>query len=896
MNATKDAKRQQGPSPPSCIYDLIAARAEVSPDAPAVLAPERADLSYRGLLDQVQRVVQSLNALGVGRKDRVAVVLPNGAQMAVAFLTVAAGATCAPLNPGYRAPEFEFYLSDLQARALILRAGAHSPAREVAQSCGIPVIELSTGPTTKAGAFTLAGDVGAGPALPGFAGPEDTALMLHTSGTTSQPKIVPLTHANLCASAHNIMASLELQPADRCLNVMPLFHIHGLTAAVLASLAAGGSVVCTPGFDAQRFFEWLRKFGPTWFTAAPTMHQAILSHAVSRAEDAGKNLLRFIRSCSSALPPQVMAELESTFRAPVIEAYGMTEAAHQVASNPLPPRERKPGTVGIAAGPEVAIMDDAGNLLKSGETGEIVIRGANVTRGYENNPEANQSAFTHGWFRTGDQGVLNSDGYLRITGRIKEIINRGGEKVSPREVDEALMEHAAVAQAVTYAVPHPRLGEDVVAAVVLKDNASATGEEIRHFAAGRLADHKVPRRVLIVSEIPTGPTGKLRRIGLSERLGHLLRTEFLAPRNPVEKALADIWAELLATDRVGVNEDFFLAGGGSLLAAEMLVRVSEAFPVEIPLGEFFERPTVAHLGAIIQQLTVSGAGAVPVHNTPSTAASTVMPVQPRGERPPFFMVSWGLSWDMRDMAKHLGADQPLYSVRPSALLGLPDEGPVARSIASRHVEAIRAVRPHGPYVLGGGCSAGIVAFEMAQQLVAAGESVPLVVLFDVDYPPSRFLPIPLGVRLLRAPRTWRQLRRMTGPERLARIRRRARIWKDGVLARLMPRRKGPLRAMRHRLRPEEADIYLERVLAPIIDAVWDYAPKPYPGRMALFLATDTAIWFHRDRRLDWRRVASGEVEVVIISGEHQRALLEPHARCAAGKLKACIDQALRAQA
>ncbi|MEM8789937.1 MAG: AMP-binding protein, partial [Pseudomonadota bacterium] len=313
--------------------------------------------------------------------------------------------------------------------------------------------------------------------------------------------------------------TLNLSTADRCLNVMPLFHIHGLIAAVLSSLAAGATITCTPGFDALKFLGWLRDIRPTWYTAVPTMHQAILARAARNADAVAAADLRFIRSSSAALPTPVLTALEQTFDCPVIEAYGMTEAAHQMASNQLPPGLRKPGTVGAAAGPEIGIMAEDGGLLPQGDLGEVVIRGANVTPGYRNNPKANAENFTDGWFRTGDQGRLDADGFLTITGRLKEIINRGGEKISPREVDDVLMEHPAVAQAVTFSVPHEKLGEDVAAAIVLAEGAAAEPAELRAFAAQTLAGFKVPRKVLILDEIPKGPTGKLQRIGLAEKLG-----------------------------------------------------------------------------------------------------------------------------------------------------------------------------------------------------------------------------------------------------------------------------------------------------------------------------------------------------------------------------------------
>jgi oxalate---CoA ligase len=492
--------------------------------ATALSAPGRRPLDYDGLRDHIAATVTALNRRAIGRGDRVAIVLPNGPEMASAFLSVAAGATTAPLNPAYTADEFAFYLDDLAPKALLVEAGSTSPAVAAARDRALPIIEITWDADGPAGLFSLTGAAaGDPPTEGGAAAAGDDALILHTSGTTSRPKMVPLSQANICASAVHIRQSLALTAADRCLNVMPLFHIHGLMAAVLASASAGASVFCCPGFNALSVFAWLEEAEASWYTAVPTMHQAILARA-ARNPDVVRDLdLRLVRSSSASLPPQVMAALEETFRAPVIEAYGMTEAAHQMASNPLPPAVRKPGTVGCAAGPEVAVMDEGGTILATGATGEVVIRGADVFAGYANNPDATAEAFTDGWFRTGDQGVLDGDGYLTITGRLKEIINRGGEKVSPREVDEVIMDHPLVAQVVTFAMPHDKLGEEVAAAVVLSADAEAeTGtaeQDIRAFVGKRLAAFKVPRKIVILDDIPKGATGKLQRIGLAEKLG-----------------------------------------------------------------------------------------------------------------------------------------------------------------------------------------------------------------------------------------------------------------------------------------------------------------------------------------------------------------------------------------
>jgi acyl-CoA synthetase (AMP-forming)/AMP-acid ligase II len=506
------------------LKDLLATGAD---DAPAISAPSRSPLSFGALRTLIAGTIARLNDLGIGRNDRVAIVLANGPEMATCYMACAGGVTSAPLNPAYRGDEFEFYLSDLNAKALIVEQGSTSPAVEVAQKLGVRVLDLIAPPEQPAGSFTLTPRDGAAAGAPaaqgGFAQPDDISMVLHTSGTTSRPKIVPLSQRNLAASATHIRNTLQFTASDCGLNIMPLFHIHGLIAGVLAPLAAGSQVFCTPGFNALKFFAWMDEAKPTWYTAVPTMHQTIVARAGKNLDVIARHPLRFVRSSSSSMPPQVIKEIEDVFKAPLIESYGMTEATHQMASNPLPPAVRKPGTVGVAAGPEIAIMAEDGMLLPRGtaleNTGEIVIRGPNVTAGYENNPKANAEGFRDGWFRTGDQGVMDEDGYISITGRLKEIINRGGEKVSPREVDEILMDHPAVAQVVCFGMPHPKLGEEVAAVVVLREGQQASERDLQAFVATRAADYKVPKKILFMDEIPKGATGKLQRIGLAAKLG-----------------------------------------------------------------------------------------------------------------------------------------------------------------------------------------------------------------------------------------------------------------------------------------------------------------------------------------------------------------------------------------
>jgi amino acid adenylation domain-containing protein len=583
------------------IPQILIHQAEHAPDAIAILAPGRHPLTYGRLRRQISDVGKTLHSIGVSRNDRVVLVLPDGPEMAVAFLAVAASATSAPLNPTYSADEFAKYLTDLRAKALIVQAGVPSSARTVAQRMGLCVIELAPMLEAEAGLFTLSGDVHNTRIRHEFAVPEDVALVLHTSGTTTRPKTVPLTHINICTAADSWRIALALTESDRCLDVLPLFHVYGLIGTLLASLTTGGSVVCPSGFSGPTFFASMAEFYPTWYAAVPALHQEILMHAGQYGDIIARCPLRFIRSGAAPLPLQVLTELEEIFNAPVLKGYGLTETSGRITSDPLPPQPRKPDSVGVAVGVEVAVMDEEEMLLPAGEIGEIIVRGPNVLEGYDHDLAATRDSFTNGWFRTGDQGFLDADGYLFITGRLKESINRGGETISPQEVDEVFMEHPAVAQAVTFAVPHGRRGEDVATAVVLRQAAVATEQELRRFISTRLAAFKVPSQVLIVAAIPVGATGKLRRRDLAEQLGLVapshersaLHTAYTAPHAPIEEALTGIWARVLDLERVGIYDNFFQSGGDSLLATQLLSRIRDLTGVEVSFRTFFETPTIA---------------------------------------------------------------------------------------------------------------------------------------------------------------------------------------------------------------------------------------------------------------------------------------------------------------
>jgi amino acid adenylation domain-containing protein len=616
-----------------CLRDLLAFYARTAPSQDAILAPGGTPVTYRELLALTNDAVRELRRLGINQRDRVAVVLPRGPGNAVAVIAVATAAICVPLNPDLTADELQRYFSDLQIAALLTRADMNSVSRGVAHTLSIPVIDWSPWLGEGPRAFNLVGSA-ARRAIRGsdLAGSANDAFILLTSGTTSRPKMVPLTHASVCLSAYNAGAALALGPRDRLLNVLPLFHAHGLISGLLTALAAGSSVICAPGFEAASFFDWLRELQPTWYTAVPTIHRALLSTADHHKKRAQRSSLRLIRSASASLSHDVLGELESLFGVPVIETYGMTEAASQIAANPL--ERRKPGSVGKPAGAEIAIMDQQGRRLPVGERGEIVLRGPTITRGYDNDVTATESAFRNGWFRTGDLGYFDPDGYLFIVGRIKDVINRGGQQVSPVEVEEVLLRHPDVLEAGAFAIPHKKLGENVAAVVVLRPNSEVSTHKLRDFARKRLAAYKVPGLIRIVPEIPKGASGKIKRGALADTLltkpTAERNDEASPPRSKLESQLSRMWAHLLELRQINVDEDVFALGADSLTVTQMLSRLRVRFGVDFSFRDIFDAPTIAMLAARIESSRTGGSiASVSLRETPTDSQSLLSLQQQR---------------------------------------------------------------------------------------------------------------------------------------------------------------------------------------------------------------------------------------------------------------------------
>ncbi|HVO98345.1 MAG TPA: AMP-binding protein [Bryobacteraceae bacterium] len=684
--------------------DELAGRAAVSPDAVALVEPGGPSITFADLENRIDAIARVLRNAQIGRSDVVAAILPDGAGLMAGFLGVASTATCAILNPALRRAEIACALADLAARAVIVDPRTGSPAADVARERGIAVLDLESCPASARQLDPPAG--------------RDTALLLHTSATTGKARVVALTHSNLRAMAANTRGILELTAEDRFLSMMPLFHLQGLLSS-LAQLLAGGSVVCTAGFEADAFLSWLEDYHPTWYTAGPALHHAILPLIESRPDVLHRSPLRFVRSIGAALPHALMHQLEDTLHAPVLEGYGMTEAG-AITSNT--PRRRKPGSVGVSTGSEIGILDESGRFLPPEAEGEIVVRGPAVMHCYRNNPAANQSAFHDGWLRTGDLGRLDAEGFLFVTGRIKEMINRGGEKILPGEIEDALMSHPSVLEAVAFGVPHPTLGEEAMAAVVLRTGAPVPEIKLRGFVAGRVAEFKRPRRIISLSSIPKGATGKASRASLAEMLKAELDVvpDGPAAQGELETKLAQIWQRILKIDHVGPRDDFFQLGGDSLALTLVMAEVDSEFGASED-DEFLSSPTIETLTRLVKRS--------------SDKRSTLLALQPNGDRIPFFCIPGADEnpYYFLDLAKGLGPDQPFLVVRdPRPLL---DRGIYTmEQHAALFCSAIRSMRPEGPYILGGHCYGGILAFEAARQLVASGQHVRLLVLFETPTP------------------------------------------------------------------------------------------------------------------------------------------------------------------
>jgi acyl-CoA synthetase (AMP-forming)/AMP-acid ligase II/thioesterase domain-containing protein/aryl carrier-like protein len=853
---------------PLLVPGLIERWARSAPGETALLATDGRATSYGRLMACAQQAAESLRGAGFGPGSRLATVLPDTPDTVAPFLgALSAGVAWCPLSPALRRDEVERYVAALRADAILAPPDPGGAARQVAESRGIPFLTFEPDGQGDEPAIRPAS---AGVARSGegrLPDPGDLAMVFHTSGTTSRPKLVPLTHGNVVPAILGVVEALRLTSGDRCLNVMPLSHLHGLGIGILASLAGGGRTVCAAGFDGARFFDWLREFQVTWYSAASPVHKAVLD-ALARDPGAARgHSLRFVRSGSSRLAPSVMEGLEKALGVPVIDSYGMSEAVAQLATNLLPPGRRKVGSVGVAAGSEIAVIDAAGTRLPTGQTGEVVIRGPSVTAGYENDDEANRGAFIDGWLRTGDRGYLDEDGFLFLRGRLKEVINCGGETVSPFEVDEVLMRHPAVKDAAAFPLPDRRLGEAVGAAAVLHGGAAATEPEIIRFASERLAHYKVPRAVFFVDALPRGATGKVRRAELSE-----LAEEWSAAARqaaaeargrdgsiPVFGMLRGIWADVAGREGCEPTDNFFELGGDSVSAMRLLARVEEASGTAVPAAVFYADPTLEGLARALVSSTRSG------------DIATLVELQPEGTLEPLHFVAAGPPWLLFDLAHSLRPDRPLCVLHPMAIAG-PRWRPEIGSLAQTYLDEVRNRQAGGPYFLAGISAGGLIALEMARALLREGEQVAFVGLIDSVLERSLLNHL-LGVQgVLNPAIDWfRDLAAGTPEARRGSFDRAVRAT-GRVLGRLTGR--GAPDAGRARVRRDVA--YFVRLVEAQRQACRRHIVRPFPGRIDYFWAEGTRAYTLRDPRLGWDRIAEGGLVAHRVPGDHHYALASPH--------------------
>lgn len=586
---------------------LIDSRVRSTPGATAILAPAREPLSYGALGRQIASAAHTLAAGGWGSGSRIGLALPNGPETAVALVAVVSCATCVPLNPNSDEETLRYLLKRLRVDAIVVPESGFPIVREVATDLALPIVTLVVSRHDPAGTFALRCETRRAPVTAGAPGGDDIALVLHTSGTTGRSKVVPLTQRSQLDSTLERIRLFQLTARDRSLCITPMFTATAIRSSLFPPLAAGGSVVCPLEFEAGQMLGWLSALEPTFYGAAPAVHRALLEAIVARGAPP-RHALRFIVSGSTVLPEELQAGLEDALGVPIIQTYAMTESG-TITQNLLPPGTRRPGSVGVATLGEVGILGDDGQFLPAGELGEVVVRGPQVFTGYEDDPEANRRAFFGDWFRTGDLGYLEADGFLHVTGRLKEIINRGGFKVPPAEVDAVLMRHPAVAEAATFGIAHATLGEDVMAAVVLREGSAATLQQLRDFAFGALADFKVPSRIVPVSNIPKTSLGKVRRRELADILKQDLQPAYNKPRNAREAIVAEVFGEVLGIAAVGCFDNFFALGGDSLRSAQVTTRVNAMFDCQLDSSSLFRRPTVAEFAAEIAK-RVQGSDAV----------------------------------------------------------------------------------------------------------------------------------------------------------------------------------------------------------------------------------------------------------------------------------------------
>ncbi len=852
----------------------------------AIVSSDGITLKYKDVLMQIEDISDFFSGLGISRGDRVALALKDGPETVLLFLGISAIAACSPLNPAYTIQEYRFYLEDVCAKVVIVHEG-DGAAAAAAADLGITIVYLA--PRMKSinlvKRLTLMNSESVG--MPkSHAHANDVALILHTSGTTSCPKSVPITHSMILASASNTAKAFCLTDKDRCLNTAPLFHTHGLIVATAVTLTTGGTVMLYSldhGMD--KFAQLLTDWQPTWYTAAPAVQQAILNYYREHPGIRRPDSLRFIRSAAAPLAKKITEDIESIFGVPVIDTYGMTEAASQITSQPLPPAPRKSGSVGISNGCRLRIVDEQWNLLPPNYTGEITICGENVLLGYENNSEANCNLFKNRWFKTGDEGYLDEEGYLYITGRIKEIINRGGQKVSPAEIDACMLEIPGVAEAAAFPIKHSMLGEDIAAALVLRPGAILSEADVRRFLVERFARYKVPRHFLFVDSLPKGPTGKVQRTMLADQLnfhGSVSNEATVAPRNDTEIKLVNIWEKVLNLKNIGVTDDFFYLGGDSLAAVQLLAEIEEHWGLLFPVYDLFRGCTIETMAAALQEYKSAQTNSLLAAGHGNL--KSLVPIQPCGNHQPLICIHT-LDGDVVSyisLVENLGQDYPVYGLKLD-LQEADGASLCVEALAEKYVEDIKKAWPEGPYYLIGYSFGGVVAFEMAQQLQKAGQSTPVVVMLDTRHPCFVKTRVPYQKNSIKR----FVYRLQNSMQRTADVRTHLKEYFYFKIKRELNRLKKQVSDLVSNDLTKEAERRQQKKITKKMKGILQqYRPKPYTGKVILFRAAKQPAELENEPSLGWSSVAAGGLEIYNVSGNHSSILFYPSLGI---QLKQCLE-------
>lgn len=859
------------------IGNVVSNWAEATPKAPVFLGHGQRALTYEELARLIADFRTQLQHFGLGLQDRIAIVHSGGAEMAATVVGIAASSIAVPLNPDLSAGEFALHLRDKNVGAVAVEKGLDSPVRLVAQELSLPLLEITQEDLQVAGKIALQGPSNPLSTPPPLPTETDLMLVLTTSGTTSYGKIVPITHGQVIERARQITQMLELTPKDRGMNLMPLFHVGGLSAGIAAALYSGSSLMPIKNGHVNALFRSLEETLPTYIAGGYTVFHAIERKASAYQDviDRVKPHIRMLRTGTGHLDREIADHLEQIFEATVVEAYGSSETGF-MSCTALTPDRNKSDSVGRPQHTEVSIVDPKGVEMPVGQEGEIVVKGDNVFSGYENDPDQNIAAFSNGFFHTGDQGLLDEDGYLFITGRIKEMINRGGMKITPQEIDQALLSHSAVADAAAIPITHPSLGEDVAAVVNLVEGKSLTAQDLIRYLGDHLAPYKIPNRVFFADSLPRTATGKIQRRELAVQMQAEL--EASAPRQPtaephqltpLESTLLSIWRESMGNPDIGVQDNFFELGGDSLQAVDLFLLVEKRLDQRLPRDILFEAGSVAEMAALIEQ---------------ESKASCVVPIQPKGNRPPFFCIHpiGGEVIGYRDLAGYLGEDQPFYGIQ---CLRQGTDTPLFDSIetmAEYYLAEIRKIQPHGPYFLGGHSFGGLVAYTIAQKLADDGGRVGLLALFDsFNTSVARYVS---PVEWLR--RHWKKMTALPPQDRPAYVRQRARN-----LLGLVPNSLSLL-SIRIKHQPELSSTQElhsnRRVRENNMLISRKFRPKPFSGDAVLF-ATELPTSWHGDVHDAWGDLVRGQLTVRPLSGGHLEIMSEPFVRELAQELSLCLQ-------